>query len=62
MKIAITVIAVLLCLVGGIFFLQGINILPGSSMTGVPFWAVVGAIMIVVGLFILFRNVIRRTA
>jgi hypothetical protein len=36
-----------------VFFLQGINILPGSFMTGDPQWAVNGAIMmaIAVGLF-----------
>jgi hypothetical protein len=38
---------ILIALVGGIFFLQGINVLPGSVMTGDPFWAVVGAIMLV---------------
>jgi hypothetical protein len=30
---------------GLVFFLQGINILPGSFMTGDPQWAVNGAIM-----------------
>lgn len=60
MKIAMNIIAVLLCLVGGIWFLQGINVLPGSFMSGTMFWAVVGAIMIVGGLLLLYRNVIRR--
>jgi hypothetical protein len=33
-KIVLNVIAILLILSGGIWFLQGINILPGSFMTG----------------------------
>ncbi len=43
------VITVLLMIAGAIWFLQGVNILPGSFMTGDPQWAINGAIMIVVG-------------
>jgi len=44
----------LLVLSGGIWILQGINILPGSFMTGDPQWAVNGAIAMAagIGLFI----------
>jgi hypothetical protein len=38
----------LLLLPGITFFLQGINVLPGSSMTGQTQWAVIGGILIVV--------------
>jgi hypothetical protein len=48
-KIILKVIAALLILSGGIWVLQGINILPGSFMTGDPQWAVNGAITIVIG-------------
>jgi hypothetical protein len=41
---------VLLDLIGTIWVLQGINLLPGSFMTGQPFWAGAGAVAIVVGL------------
>ena len=50
MRTLLTVIAVLLLLAGGTFFLQGINILPGSFMTGDPQWAINGAVMVVVAL------------
>ena len=50
MKPFMTLISILFTLAGGTFFLQGINILPGSFMTGDPRWAVNGAVMIVVGL------------
>lgn len=42
-------IGILVVLTGGVFFLQGINILPGSFMTGDPKWAVIGLMMIVFG-------------
>lgn len=48
-KIILKVIAALLILSGGIWVLQGINILPGSFMTGDPQWAVNGGISIVIG-------------
>ena len=53
MKIALSVVGALLILAGGVWFLQGINILPGSYMTGDPQWAMNGliAMLIGVGLF-----------
>jgi hypothetical protein len=52
-KIIFNIIAVLLILMGAAFFLQGINILPGSYMSGDPKWAVNGAIALVAGIVIL---------
>ena len=49
LKTILKIIAVLLMLSGGIWFLQGINILPGSFMTGDPQWAINGGIMVLVG-------------
>jgi hypothetical protein len=60
MKVFLRLTSILLILAGGTFFLQGINILPGSFMTGDPQWAINGAIMIVVALgLLLWAN--RRT-
>jgi hypothetical protein len=50
MKIILNILGVILILAGGTFFLQGINILPGSYMTGDPQWAINGGIMIVIGI------------
>ena len=36
-------------LMGGVWLLQGIGILPGSFMTGQMFWAVMGAVFMAVG-------------
>jgi hypothetical protein len=49
MKLALQIIGVLLFLAGLVWFLQGINLLPGSYMTGDPQWAVNGGISMLVG-------------
>ena len=49
MKTALKVISVLVFLAGGVWFLQGINVLPGSFMTGNPQWVINGAIAMVIG-------------
>jgi hypothetical protein len=49
MKIVLNVIGILVLLPGITFFLQGINVLPGSSMTGQTQWAVIGGVLIVIG-------------
>lgn len=49
MKSILSIIGILLILSGAVWFLQGINILPGSFMTGQIKWSVYGAIAILVG-------------
>ena len=53
MSIVTKAIAVILILVGVVWILQGINVLPGSFMTGQMQWAVYGAICVVIGIAIL---------
>ena len=53
MKIVLNVLAGLLILAGIVWFLQGINILPGSFMTGQTQWAIYGAMSILVGIGLL---------
>jgi hypothetical protein len=53
MKIVLNIVGGLLVLMGTIWFLQGINILPGSFMTGQIRWAVRGGIAAVVGIALL---------
>lgn len=55
MKIVFTVVGVLMVVMGVIWFLQGINVLPGSFMTGQIKWAVYGACMGVAGLIVVAR-------
>ncbi|HZM23006.1 MAG TPA: hypothetical protein VFC02_14755 [Anaerolineales bacterium] len=54
MKITIQVFSVLLFLTGFVFFLQGINVLPGSYMTGDPQWAINGGIIMAVAIGLFF--------
>jgi uncharacterized membrane protein HdeD (DUF308 family) len=56
MRIALNVAAVLCLLVGCVWFLQGINVLPGSFMTGQTKWAVYGALLLLVGVGLLIRG------
>jgi len=50
MKIAMNIVGAILVLFGAIWFLQGINILPGSFMTGQIRWAVYGGMAVAVGI------------
>jgi hypothetical protein len=61
MRIALNIVGLLLVLLGGIWVLQGINVLPGSFMTGQIRWAVYGGIGIAAGIVLLLRANRRRT-
>ncbi len=52
---------VLLLGVGIIWILQGINILPGSFMTGQLFWAFAGLVSAAAGAVLLYLGFGRRT-
>jgi hypothetical protein len=60
MRITLRIVGVLLVVIGCVWFLQGINVLPGSFMTGQIRWAVYGGIAVVVGVGLLFAGK-RRT-
>jgi hypothetical protein len=49
------VVGALLCIVGGVWFLQGIGVLKGSFMTGEAFWTVVGVILLALGIRMIVR-------
>ncbi|MFM8367488.1 MAG: hypothetical protein ACKOBL_11450 [Chloroflexota bacterium] len=48
-KTILQVLAILLIASGTVWILQGVNILPGSFMTGDPQWAINGAITAAIG-------------
>jgi hypothetical protein len=60
MRIATIVLGVLCLLMGCVWILQGINILPGSFMTGQTKWAIYGGILVVVGIGLLISANRRR--
>ena len=44
MRYVLLIVGGLMILMGGVWLLQGIGLLPGSFMTGQTFWAVMGAV------------------
>jgi hypothetical protein len=61
MKIILSIVGILLALMGAVWFLQGINVLPGSYMSGQIQWAIYGAIAVIAGAgLLLYAN--RRKA
>ena len=53
MRILLNVVGALCVLMGGVWFLQGINVLPGSFMTGQTKWAVYGCLLLAAGIGVL---------
>ena len=60
MRIVLTVAGLLLVLAGSVWFLQGINIIPGSYMTGQTKWAVYGGITLLTGIGLLLAARAKR--
>lgn len=53
MRMLMTIAGVLLVLMGVVWILQGINVLPGSFMTGQTKWAVYGTLTAVAGIVLI---------
>ena len=53
MKVAMNLVGALLVFSGAVWFLQGINVLPGSFMTGQIEWAWYGGTAALVGILLL---------
>ncbi len=62
MRIVGVVVGLLLLLVGVVWILQGINVLPGSFMSGRMGYAGLGVIVAIVGIVILLRSARRGPA
>jgi len=55
MRVALNIVGAVLVFFGTVWFLQGVNVLPGSFMTGQMRWAVRGGIAAIVGIALLIR-------
>ena len=53
MKVTLNIVGAFLLLFGTVWFLQGLNLLPGSFMTGQIRWAVYGGIAVAAGVALL---------
>jgi uncharacterized membrane protein HdeD (DUF308 family) len=61
MKIVLNVVGFIFIAMGVILFLQGINVLPGSFMTGQIRWAIYGGIAVAAGIVLLVSANRRRS-
>jgi uncharacterized membrane protein HdeD (DUF308 family) len=61
MRIFVSILAVLLILVGAVWFLQGINVIGGSIMTGQAQWEYIGGFAFLVGIILLIFANRKRT-
>lgn len=57
MRYVLIVVGGLMSLVGIVWLMQGVGVLPGSFMTGQIFWAVVGAICFILGDVLIFAGI-----
>jgi uncharacterized membrane protein YidH (DUF202 family) len=62
MRIVLSIVGLLAALMGAVWFLQEINILPGSFMTGQTQWAIYGAMAVIIGVGLLVFANRRRSA
>jgi hypothetical protein len=53
-------VAVVLLLIGAVWIGQGLGLIRGSAMTGSSFWAVVGAVFVIVALVVIVDGRRRR--
>ena len=60
MRTSRLLVALLLALVGLVWIGQGTNLIGGSAMSGSPFWAIVGVVLLSLALVIVIRE--RRLA
>ncbi|MGN6158079.1 MAG: hypothetical protein ACTHNL_08280 [Devosia sp.] len=60
MRIAGTIIGIILILLGGVWILQGSNVLAGSVMSGQSQWLYIGIVVLIVGLLALWWTYRRR--
>jgi protein-S-isoprenylcysteine O-methyltransferase Ste14 len=57
MKLILWIVGVVLVLVGALWFLQGINVIPVGMMAGQPLYTILGLIVAVIGVvLIVFAN------
>ncbi len=62
MRLVLTIVGVLLMLMGGVWILQGFNILPVGFMAGQMQYALLGAILVIGGIGLLAFSRRRRKA
>jgi len=62
LRVVAVPVGAIIFLMGIVWFLQGIGVLPGSIMTGSEFWAVAGGLAAIVGLLLIVGGITGRRA
>lgn len=55
-RVVSLLVGVLLVATGLLWTLQGLGVVPGSVMTGVTLWAVIGPLVLLAGLWLVLRS------
>ena len=50
MKIVMLIVAAVLIVIGAVWTLQGLGVIGGSAMSGNSMWAIIGPVLVVVGI------------
>ncbi len=58
-RIALVVVGALAVVTGGVWIGQGLNLIPGSSMTGDMTWFYIGLVVLAVGVVLLLAGLRR---
>lgn len=56
-RVALTVVGVIALVVGGVWIGQGLNLIPGSFMTGNRMWLLIGVVVGIVGIVLVVLGV-----
>ena len=56
------IVGVVCVVLGGLWIGQGVGILPGSIMSGQIIWAIIGLVLVVVGLWLIWTFARSRTS
>jgi hypothetical protein len=56
MRYALVIIGVIMIAIGAVWILQGTGMLPGSVMSGQQMWAIIGAVVLIVGIIVLLSG------
>jgi len=59
LRVVAVPVGAIISLIGLVWLLQGVGILPGSLMSGSQFWAVAGAFAVIVGLLLIGAGLMR---
>lgn len=59
-RIALITVGVIALLIGGVWVGQGLNLIPGSFMTGNRMWFYIGVVLAIVGIILVVLGLQRR--